>query len=348
MTSPPSPPGRQVVRFLFLQLDSAWRRLDAETQAAHKRELGEAILRHHGRLLLRTYSLAGTRGDTDILLWQVADNLETLQGLQTEILSTRLGGWLAISHSYIGITRRSVYQLPDDPDRRDRVRIQPQDCRYLFVYPFVKTREWYALPEERRQEVMEEHIRIGRRYPGIRNNTVYSFGLDDQEFVVAFEGDDPADFVSLVMELRESAGAVYTLRDTPTFTCVQMSIWDMLDSLGGAPSARPESAPGGEDGFVPVARREELPPGGSRRVYRGADAIALFDVNGRVLAVSDRCTHARASLSEGTVDPEACVLTCPWHGGRFDLATGQPLDGPVRVAVKTWEVKVVGAWIHVR
>src|SRR5207245_2707133 len=81
-----------------------------------------------------------------------------------------------------------------------------------------------------RQAMMDEHVRVGRKYPSIRLNTTYSYGLDDQEFIVAFEGDTPADFLDLVMELRESQASAYTLRDTPTFTCVQMSLWDMLDT----------------------------------------------------------------------------------------------------------------------
>jgi chlorite dismutase/nitrite reductase/ring-hydroxylating ferredoxin subunit len=343
-----STPGRQFVRFLFLKLDPEWRRLPPEEQAAQKRELAEAVLRHHARLLLRTYSLAGTRGDADLLLWQAADDLEVFQGLQTEVFSTRMGGYLRVPHSFLGVTRRSVYEFPDDPDHRDRLSVRPQDSHYLFVYPFVKTREWYALPLERRQTMMEEHIRIGRKYAKIALNTIYSFGLDDQEFVVAFEGDDPSEFVSLVMELRESGASAYTLRDTPTFTCIQMSLWDALDSLGGAPVGTPMEAPGAKDGFVAVAREADLAEGASRRVYRGPDAIALFRVGGEVHAVSDRCTHGRASLSEGTVDSASCVLTCPWHEGRFDLRTGEPCGGPVRIPLHRFEVRVEDGWIHVR
>lgn len=340
-------PARQFVRLLFLQLDPLWRRLPAAEQAAQKRELGESILQHRRRMLLRSYSLAGTRGDADLLLWQVASDVEAFQGFQTELWSTRMGGYLGIAHSYLGVIRRSIYQLPDDP-QTPGLRVEPQDAHYLFVYPFVKTRAWYALPLEQRQEMMEEHIRIGRKFQ-LRLNTVYSFGLDDQEFVVAFEGDDPSDFVSLVMELRETKASAYTLRDTPAFTCIQMSLWDALDSLGGAAPATDTGLVAGQgDGWTAVARRDGLSAGGSLRVYHGAFAVALFDVRGRVLAVSDRCTHGRASLSEGSVDPETCVLTCPWHGGTFDLETGAPMSVPARVAIRTWEVRISDSWIHVR
>jgi len=338
----------QYVRFLFLRLDPAWRRGEAAAQIAAKRELAEAVLAMRARLLLRTYGLAGTRGDADILFWQAANDIETLHEFQSSLASTRLGAYLQIAYSYFGMTRRSIYEMPPDSEQ-PRLTVHPQDTRYLFVYPFVKTRAWYALPRERRQAMMEEHIKVGRKYDGIRINTIYSFGLDDQEFVVAFESDEPADFVSLVMELRESEASAYTLRDTPTFTCVQMSIWDALDSLGGltGETARGDR-PQPDNAFIAVARAEELPPGSSRRVYRGPDAIALFNVDGRIFAVSDRCTHGRASLSEGRVDATTVAVHCPWHGGVFDLVTGKPCAGPPRASITTFEVRIDGDRILVR
>lgn len=333
---------RQYARFLFLKLDPAWRRLAGAEQADQRREFGDAVLGFRGRLMLRSFSLVGTRGDADLVLWQVADQLEAFQALQTTLFSTRFGAYLSIGYSYLGMARRSIYQFPDDPED-PRVVVRPQDSRYLFVYPFVKTREWYRLPLERRQEMMEEHVRVGRRYPSVRLNTLHSFGLDDQEFLLAFETDDPGDFLGLVMDLRETAASSYTLRDTPIFTCLQMSLREALDALGGF-VAGPEAqrAAADRDGFVPVARTTDLPLGAARRVYAGTDAIALFNVGGRIYAVSDRCTHGRASLSEGSVDRERRALHCPWHGGQFDLATGTPLAAPARVPLRTYRVKLDG------
>ena len=191
-------------------------------------------------------------------------------------------------------------------------------------------------------------MRIGRQYPSIRLNTTYSYGLDDQEFIVAFEGDNPADFLDLVMELRESKASSYTLRDTPTFTCVQMSLWDMLDTLGGAGSAQAVSRrPTRADGYTPVVTLADLPAGTSRRVYVGGDAVALFNVNGTVHAIANRCTHARASLSEGAVDPARCAVTCPWHEGVFSLETGGVLGGPPVLPVATFRVKLEDGTIFI-
>src|SRR5207249_3311173 len=304
MTSKPSEQ-RQVVRFAFYKLDSAWRRLSAERQASSKIEFGQIIESFAGRLLLRPYGLVGIRGDCDFLLWQVAENLDALVALQTALNRTDLGAYLASPYSYLAMTRRSIYEFPEDPGQPSRLVIQPSEARYLFVYPFIKTRPWYMLPRPERQTMMDEHVRIGRKYPSIRLNTTYSYGLDDQEFIVAFEGDNPADFLDLVMELRESQASSYTLRDTPTFTCVQMSLWDMLDTLGGAGAAQAASRrPTRADGYTPVA--------------------------------------ALADLPDGTVDPVRCTVTCPWHEGVFSLETGQVLGGPPSLPIVAYRVKLEG------
>src|SRR3989475_7747319 len=338
-----APERRQVVRFAFYKLDPAWRRLSAERQASSKIEFGETIEGFHGQLLLRPYGLVGIRGDCDFLLWQVAENLDALVALQTALNRTDLGAYLALPYSYLAMTRRSIYEFPEDPNQPSRLVIRPSDARYLFVYPFIKTRAWYMLPKAERQTMMDEHVRVGRKYPSIRLNTTYSYGLDDQEFIVAFEGDKPGEFLDLVMELRESQASAYTLRDTPTFTCVQMSLWDMLDTLGGAGSAEALSRrPVRADGYTPVATLTDLPPGAGRRGYAAGEAVALFNVNGTVHAIANRCTHARARPSEGTLDPARCAITCPWHEGVFSLETGQGLGGPPALPIAVYRVKLEG------
>ena len=100
------------------------------------------------------------------------------------------------------------------------------------MYPFLKTREWYLLPLERRQEMMDAHIKVGNEFPSVKLNTTYSFGLDDQEFVVAFETDVVSDFLDLVQQLRETEASRYTLRDTPMFTCVAQPLQGILEAIG--------------------------------------------------------------------------------------------------------------------
>ncbi|HEX6062753.1 MAG TPA: chlorite dismutase family protein, partial [Longimicrobiales bacterium] len=113
-----------------------------------------------------------------------------------------------------------------------RIAINPQGSKYLFVYPFVKTRDWYMLTHEERQQLMDEHIRVGHEWPDVKLNTTYSYGLDDQEFVVAFETDFVGRFLDLLMALRVTAASKYTLRDTPSFTCTAMDMAACLNAIG--------------------------------------------------------------------------------------------------------------------
>ena len=134
------------------------------------------------------------------------------------------------------MTKRSTYvdkhEHAGSEGRSSRMVIVPGGRRYLFVYPFVKTRAWYRLPQEERQRQMSEHIAMGHKYPTVKINTTYSFGLDDQEFVVAFESDHVADFLDLVQEMRGSEASTHTVRDTPSFSCIRCEPGEMLAALG--------------------------------------------------------------------------------------------------------------------
>jgi chlorite dismutase len=126
---------------------------------------------------------------------------------------------------------------PSEYSDESRLEVRPANGKYLFVYPFVKTRAWYALPADERWRIMQEHIKLGREYPSVDLNTSYSFGLDDQEFVVAFETDEPADFLDLVQRLRTTEASRFTVRDTPSFTCIACSLERALNALDGEPVA---------------------------------------------------------------------------------------------------------------
>ena len=145
-----------------------------------------------------------------------------------------MGVYLEMPYSYLAMTRRSQYvdKHVHEGQEGTRLRVKPGDAKYLFVYPFVKTRAWYLLPLEERQAIMDVHIKVGHDFPTVRINTAYSFGLDDQEFVVAFETNFPEDFLDLVQQLRETEISLYTLQDTPIFSCVRVSPEEMLNRLG--------------------------------------------------------------------------------------------------------------------
>ena len=224
---------RQFVNFAFFKLDPAFRRLDAGQKQEARAELAGLLSERRPGMMCLTYSTAGLRPDCDFLLWRIGTSPDDFQAQTAAINKSRLGGYLTTPWSFVAMTKRSMYIDKVDPfhTAESRTHIIPGKRKYLFVYPFVKTREWYLLPLERRQALMDGHIKIGNKYPSVKLNTTYSFGLDDQEFVVAFETEEPKDFLDLVMELRETESSKFTLRDTPIFTCVQMPADQMLDQL---------------------------------------------------------------------------------------------------------------------
>ena len=230
-------PERHFVKYTFLKVDPAWRRLSDDQRGADKREFLAACDDFAAERLLRAFSTVGTRGDTDLMLLSQATNLERIHEFHVVLAQSGLMKWAETPYSYLALTKASEYS------DESRLEVRPAHSKYLFVYPFVKTREWYALPADQRWQIMQEHIRIGREYPSIDLNTSYSFGLDDQEFVVAFETDEPADFLDLVQRLRTTESSRYTKRDTPTFTCVSASVERALGALDGEALAAPEPLP---------------------------------------------------------------------------------------------------------
>lgn len=224
---------RQFVNFAFFKLDPAFRRLDSHQKEQARAQFVDIMGQKRPGFLCLSYSTAGLRPDCDFLLWRIAQTPDEFQAQTADINRSVLGAYLTTPHSLVSMTKRSMYIDKVDPfhTAESRTHIIPGKRKYLFVYPFVKTRQWYLLPLEKRQEIMDGHIRIGNKYPSVKLNTTYSFGLDDQEFVVAFETEEPKDFLDLVMELRETESSLYTLRDTPIFTCVQMPVEKILGQL---------------------------------------------------------------------------------------------------------------------
>jgi len=226
---------RQFVQYAFFKVDPAWRRLPSAEKDAGKREFIAVCDDLSGRLAIhKTYSLTGVRGDTDFLLWSVSDTLETLHELGTRLNATGLGKWLDSPYKYLAMTRESIYIKGHEHEGQEgaRTRMSLHNNKYLFVYPFVKMRKWYALPMEQRRKIMGPHFRIGHEFPSVSIHTAYSYGLDDQEFMLGFETDHPQDFLDLVMSLRDTEASAYTERETPIFTCIAMDLPRVLDALG--------------------------------------------------------------------------------------------------------------------
>lgn len=217
------------VQYLFFKVDPAWRRLSEEERARGRRELAQAVEEAQG---IRTfaYSTIGLKTGADLMLWRTADSLDALQDSLARILQTGLGAYLEVTHSLWGMTRPSTYT------KRRTTQEQAIDVQdrlpYLTVYPFSKTTEWYLMSKEARQGMMNEHMRVGHDYAQVRQVLLYTTGLDDQEFVVAYETDDLFAYQSLLIALRSTEARRYTLKDQPIFTCIHRPLEAALTMLG--------------------------------------------------------------------------------------------------------------------
>jgi chlorite dismutase len=222
----------QYLAYTFYRVDPAWRRQPVDERVAGKEAFAEVVEAWSARLdSLHVYTVTGVRPDCDFFLWKITERYADLGELAADLNRTPLAGWLETPYAYLATTRASEYTQA----RRPR-RIVPRGAPYLVVYPFVKMRPWYALPAEDRQRAMDEHIRIGAQFPTITNHTTYSFGIDDQEFMTAFECEEPADFMHLMLTLRESEASRYTERDTPIFVGQRTEIRAALNALDGTPA----------------------------------------------------------------------------------------------------------------
>jgi chlorite dismutase len=221
----------QYVAYTFFRVEQAWRRLPVEERAAHKDAFADTVDEQAGRFEhLRVYSTTGVRPEADFFLWKITERYEDLGELGAALNATPLAAWLETPYSYLATTKASQYT-----QARKARKITPHGLPYLVVYPFVKVRPWYVLAEAERQRAMDEHIRIGREeFPGIKNHTTYSFGIDDQEFMTAFECEEPADFMHLMLRLRDTEASSYTERDTPIFVGRHVTIREALAELDGA------------------------------------------------------------------------------------------------------------------
>lgn len=200
--------------FWLYKADRDWRRR-TEAERARGREQFLGVLDAHGRevTLRGAYSTVGLRSDVDLILWLVSQDIDALQRLAADLSRTELGGALDMRCAYLGLATPSQY----DPEHGPAFLKGTPPKRFLSVYPFTKTPEWYLLSYEERRDLMAVHGELGREFPSILTNTVSSFGIADQEFIVALEDDDPAVLVQMVQRLRGAEVRKYTKVDTPIF-----------------------------------------------------------------------------------------------------------------------------------
>ena len=215
----------------LLRLDPAWRRRATTARRTDLDAFCAAAARAEDRLLQLSYSTIGLRAEGDLLLWRMADSIEAVEETAADLLRNGIGQWLTPAVSMTGMTRPSQYVKR--PTTQEQSLFTGERSRYLVVYPFVKSTEWYLASAEERQEVMKGHMRVGHAYPQVRQLLAYSFGLDDQEFIVAYETDDLVAFQDLVRDLRGTESRRSTIRDTPIITGIHRPLGEILALLSG-------------------------------------------------------------------------------------------------------------------
>ena len=216
------------LEFAFFKVAREWRMLNQKQKESSAKEFLSVIKKYSDKVSVKSYSTIGLRRDVDFLLWITADKVDMFQDLVADLLRTSFGKYLDMSYSWLAMTRPSTYTK----QHITAFELGLKPLRYLVVYPFTKNREWYLLPYEKRKKMMAEHGKIGREYPNVRLNTTYSFGLDDQDFMLAFEVDDLAEFQDLIMKLRESEVSRYVVRDTPMIVSLMKDLNVILSGLG--------------------------------------------------------------------------------------------------------------------
>lgn len=199
------------VDFLCYRLNPAFRRLEPVARQRGVEEFLAAVRRYDQPLQIRWHVSTGLRAEVDLVLWAFADDVARFQQFVAEVARTGLGAYLELTYAFLALRKPSQYTS----HHATAFEAGLPPYKYLFLYPFVKSREWYLLPFPERKRMMEQHAATGAKYPSVRLNTTYAFGLGDQDFMLAFEADEPADFEDLVQELRESEASRYTVRDTP-------------------------------------------------------------------------------------------------------------------------------------
>ena len=213
--------------FSFFKIDPKWRWMADLAKEESAREL-ENIM-ENSPVKIRTYSTLGLRDDADFLIWFMSESLEDIQEAISKIYLTVVGKYITPSKVYLSSTRQSMYAKKN----RTHSFVGGLDAKkYTVVYPFIKTREWYLLPLEQRKQMMDEHISVSEKYPQVELNTTYSFGIHDQDFMLAFESDDLSVFQDLIMDLRGTKVSAFVAVDTPMIVCVKKNIVPIIMSLG--------------------------------------------------------------------------------------------------------------------
>ncbi len=223
------------VHALALGLDPAWRRLPANQRCETAKELAAAV-GQESEVVTHCYSMVGLQPGADMLLWSLGPSLESLEERAAMALRSGMGTWLSVKESFLGVIQPSQYVKK--PTLQEQSLFSGERSRYLIVYPFTKSTDWYLLGKEARQGIMNEHMRVGHEHPEVRQLLANSFGVDDMDFLVAYETDDLPKFGELVRALRATDSRRSTVRDTPILTGIHRPIDEITALLGATNDPR--------------------------------------------------------------------------------------------------------------
>lgn len=221
---------RRFVQYICFKTQPEWRRLSKAIREKGRKEFASVLTAAAPGVTAFAYSTLGLKVNAELMLWWHSESAEGPQETLSSLLQTGLGNYCEVTYSLFGLTRPSQYTKRRTS--QEHALDEPSRLKYLIVYPFTKTVEWYLLSQDVRQELMNEHMKVGHGFDDVRQVLLYTTGLDDQEFVVAYETDHLERHHQLVVALRATESRRYTLRDTPIITGIHRPIDDALALLG--------------------------------------------------------------------------------------------------------------------
>lgn len=213
--------------YIFFDKHESLRSVPREKLTQAKRQFADCISKAKS-VRSHAYATLGFKTDTFFVLHLNAKSPDAIQVLLKDLMHTDLGQHLQITYTLFGMTRPSPYNR----DRQAEEVEWEAEHRYLVVYPFTKTVEWHLKPHDVRHAIMKDHVGVGRKHSDkISQRLLYSYGVDDHEFVVSYQMDDLAAFQTLVMDMRTTESRRYTKNDLPIFTCIHMSLKEAVDMV---------------------------------------------------------------------------------------------------------------------
>jgi chlorite dismutase len=174
-----------------------------------------------------TYEVSGLRADADLMVWWHAASSDALQDGYALLRRSALGRHLTPVWSAMALHRPAEFNKSHIP----AFLAGEEPRRYLCVYPFVRSYDWYLLPDAERRDMLAEHGRMARGYPDVRANTVASFALNDYEWVLAFEADELHRIVDLMRDLRASRARLHVREELPFFTGRRRGVGEIIAAL---------------------------------------------------------------------------------------------------------------------